>query len=83
MVQSKKGYNRDYPGGCEKEMKKEYINENYSTNGITVYNTEGFTDEMCTRLNEELFERLKSDELSGIPDEEREKIISEEILGRY
>ncbi len=64
-------------------MKKKYINENYSTDGITTDNTDGFSTEQCDQMNRELFTRLMSDELSGMPDEEREQIISEEILGRY
>ena len=65
-------------------MQKMYINnENYSTFGITTDNTEGFSEDDCETMNIELFERLKSDELSGLDDEERESHISEEILGRY
>jgi len=62
-------------------MQKTYINENYSTYGITTDNTEGFSEEECDAMNEELFKRLKSNELSGLNDEERESNISEEILG--
>ena len=64
-------------------MQKTYINENYSTYGITTDNTEGFTEEECDAMNEELFTRLKSDEMSGLNDAEREAHISEEILGRF
>jgi hypothetical protein len=64
-------------------MKKTYINGDYSTYGITTDNTEGFSEDECNAMNNELFQRLKSNELSGIPDEEREAHISEEILGRF
>jgi hypothetical protein len=64
-------------------MQKTYINEDYSTYGITTDNTEGFTEDECSAMNEELFRRLKSNELSGLDDIEREQHISEEILGRF
>lgn len=77
---------REKPGAGiwrEQIMQKTYINENYSTYGITTDNTEGFTEEECDAMNEELFKRLKSNEMSGLDDEEREDHISEEILGRF
>ena len=64
-------------------MEKQYINENYSTDGFTSENTEGFSEVECGSMNIELFRRLKSDELIGMPDYEREKMISEEILNRF
>ena len=64
-------------------MEKQYINENYSTCGFTDDNTEGFSEDERDDMNAELFRRLKSDELSGMPDEEREQVISEEILNRF
>ena len=64
-------------------MQKTYINENYSTFGFTDENTEGFSADEIDDMNAELFRRLKSDELAGIDDEEREQHISEEILRRY
>jgi hypothetical protein len=64
-------------------MQKHYINENYSTYGITVDNTEGFSEDECNGLNTELIERLRSNEMDGMPDYEREIAISEEIFRRY
>ena len=64
-------------------MQKEHINEDYETYGITTDNTEGFSEDECEQMNTELFKRLRSDELLGMPDCEREQVISEEILGRF
>jgi len=64
-------------------MQKELINPDYSTYGITTDNTEGFSEDECQDMNIELFRRLKTNELSGLSDAEREQIISEEILGRF
>jgi len=61
----------------------EQINENYSTSGLTEDNTDGFSEDELDDINSELFRRLRSDELSGMPDKEREQAISEEILNRF
>ena len=64
-------------------MEKTYINDQYSTYGFTDENTRGFSDDEIEEMNIELFRRLKSDEMIGIDDAEREIQISQEILNRY
>jgi hypothetical protein len=59
------------------------INDQYSTYGFTDENTSGFSDDEIEEMNIELFRRLKSDEMTGIDDAEREIQISQEILNRY
>lgn len=50
---------------------------------FTDENTSGFTESEIDNLNDELESRLQSDELKGIENSERVKIISERILERY
>jgi hypothetical protein len=46
-------------------------------------NTEGFSVSELDEMNTELSRRLESNELEGLPEYEREKAISEEILRRF
>ena len=50
---------------------------------FTDENTMGFTEDECDDMNAELFRRLKSDELSGLLEDERKKVISEKILNQF
>ena len=64
-------------------MGKIRINDNYYTEGFTKDNIEGFTTDERKKMNDELFDRLKSNDLDGMPDYERENAISRDILNRY
>jgi len=46
-------------------------------------NTEGFTEAELDWMNADLSRRLESDEFQGLEKPEREKYISEDILGRF
>lgn len=46
-------------------------------------NTEGFSKSELDEMNAELFRRISSTEYNGMPEYEREKTISEEILRRF
>jgi len=46
-------------------------------------NTEGFSESELNEMNTELFRRMNSAEYEGMPEYEREKAISEDILRRF
>jgi predicted DNA-binding transcriptional regulator AlpA len=50
---------------------------------FTDENTSGFVESEIDEMNIELETRLKSDELVGFPEDEREQEISERILNRF
>ena len=50
---------------------------------FTLDNTEGFTQSQLDDMNAELQARLEIGELYGIPEDERIKIISEDICKRF